>query len=68
MIELSRQFPTPEVLDKIASALEIESYLLFAVPPSPENTIEQLRQTLVTDIRQTVEEAVENAFTKRENS
>jgi Rad3-related DNA helicase len=54
------------VLDKIAGALEIESYLLFAVPPSPENTIEQLRQTLVTDIRQTIEEAVENAFAKRE--
>ena len=62
MIEVSRKFPTPEVLDKIAEALNIKTWQLFAVPPTPEDTIEQLRISLVKDIYQVIDTAVKKAI------
>jgi transcriptional regulator with XRE-family HTH domain len=65
-IELARNFPTSELMARFASALDIEIYELFVVSHSPDEKLAWVRQTLVTDIRQTVEEAVENAFAKRD--
>jgi transcriptional regulator with XRE-family HTH domain len=59
MIELSRQFPTPEMLDRIAKALEVEAYELFSVPPSPEDAMERLHQAIVKDIERVVTETIE---------
>jgi transcriptional regulator with XRE-family HTH domain len=61
MIELCRQFPTPEVLDRIATALDIEAYRLFAVPPSPEESMKQLHDTLVSNVERIISEAVKKA-------
>ncbi|MDR0552408.1 MAG: helix-turn-helix transcriptional regulator [Spirochaetaceae bacterium] len=58
MIEVSRKFPTPDVLERIAGALNIKTYQLFAVPPSPEEAMEQLRRDIVSEIKQTVGESV----------
>jgi transcriptional regulator with XRE-family HTH domain len=62
MIELSRQFPTPEVLDRIASALGIEAYQLFAVSPSPDAAMERFHDTLVNNLERVVAEAVKQAL------
>jgi transcriptional regulator with XRE-family HTH domain len=62
MIELSRQFPSPEVLDQIADALEIEAYQLFEVPLSPEAAMERLRRDIVLDIRQVFGEILEKTM------
>jgi transcriptional regulator with XRE-family HTH domain len=62
MIEVSRKFPTPEMLDRLASALEIETYQLFIVKPSPEDAMERLHDTLVGNIERVVSEAVEKAL------
>jgi transcriptional regulator with XRE-family HTH domain len=62
MIELSRQFPTPEMLDRIASALGIEAYQLFAVSPSPDAAMERLHDTLVNNLERVVAEAVKQAL------
>jgi len=59
MIELSRQFPTPEVLERIADALGIEDYELFAVPSSPENYIERLHKDIIREIREVIVEVLE---------
>jgi transcriptional regulator with XRE-family HTH domain len=64
MIELSRQFPTPEVLEQIAVALDIEAHELFAVPPSPESSIERLRKDIIREIREVIVEMLE----KNDNS
>jgi hypothetical protein len=66
MIELARNFPTSEIIERLANALDIEIYELFVVSHSPEEELERLRQILITGARQTVEEAVENAFVKRD--
>jgi transcriptional regulator with XRE-family HTH domain len=62
MIEVSRKFPTPEVLDRIAGALEIKTYQLFAVPVSPEETLERLHNTLAARLERLVGEAVKKAI------
>jgi transcriptional regulator with XRE-family HTH domain len=65
MIEVSRKFPTPEMLDRLATALEIETYELFIVKPSPEDAMERLHNTLVGNIERVVEKAVEKAVTAK---
>jgi len=62
MIEVSRKFPTPEMLDRLAKALEIETYQLFTVPPSPDDVMEQLRMSIVKDIDQVIADAVKKAI------
>jgi transcriptional regulator with XRE-family HTH domain len=63
MIELSRQFPTPEMLDRIAAALDTEAYQLFAVPPSPEAAMERLHDTLAGNLERLINAAVKKALT-----
>ena len=62
MIEVSRKFPTPDVLDRLAGALNIKTYQLFAVPPSPGDAMERLHQSIVQNIDKVVAEAVEKAL------
>ena len=62
MIELTRQFPTPEVLERIAEALEIEAHELFTVPVSPENAMERLHKDMIKEIRQVIVEVLGNAL------
>jgi transcriptional regulator with XRE-family HTH domain len=65
MIEVSRKFPTPDVLDRIACALNIKTHQLFAVPPSPEEAMERLHQSIVNDINWVVGEAVKTALAEK---
>jgi len=67
MIELSRQFPTPDVLEQIASALEIEAYELFSVPPSPESSMERLHKDIIKEIREVIVEVLEKALANKHN-
>ena len=65
MIELSRQFPTPEVMERLANALSIEAYELFSVPPSPEKAMERLHEDIIKEIRQVIIEVMEKALTDK---
>jgi transcriptional regulator with XRE-family HTH domain len=62
MIELSRQYPKPEVLEKIAAALGIEAYELFAVRPTPESSMERLHKDIIREIREVIVEVLEKAL------
>jgi transcriptional regulator with XRE-family HTH domain len=62
MIELSRQFPTPEVLEQIAEALGIEAYALFAVTPSTENAMEKLHKDIIKEVREVIVETLEKTL------
>jgi transcriptional regulator with XRE-family HTH domain len=66
MIELSRNFPAIDLIERLAGALGIEVHRLFVDPDSFEGKPDCDQQALMTGIRQTVDEAVENAFAKRE--
>ena len=65
MIELSRKFPSPEILDRIAKALEIEAHELFQVKPSPESALEKLHDALVGSLERVIREAVEKAIANK---
>ena len=56
MIELSRNYPTLELVERIANALEIEIHELFINPLSPNKELETLRQEIKNDTRQLLEE------------
>jgi transcriptional regulator with XRE-family HTH domain len=58
-IETSRKFPTPEVLEKLAKALGIESHELFIVKPSAEDAMERLHDTLASNIEKIVADSIE---------
>jgi transcriptional regulator with XRE-family HTH domain len=66
MIELSRNFPTIDLIERLAGVLGIEVHRLFVDPDSVEGDPSCKRQALMIDIRQAVEKAVENAFSKRD--
>jgi len=62
MIEVSRKFPTPDVLDRIAAALNIKTWQLFAVPPPLGEEMERLHMDIVKNIEQVVAHAVKKAI------
>ena len=57
MIELTRKFPTPEMLERIAAALEIDSPELFSIQIA-EARIRKFQKTVLTDIEKAVSSAV----------
>ncbi|MDR1107461.1 MAG: helix-turn-helix transcriptional regulator [Spirochaetaceae bacterium] len=64
MIEVSRKFPTPDVLDRIAGALNIKTYQLFAVPAFSEEALDRLRRDIIGEIKKAVDESVAEAVKK----
>jgi transcriptional regulator with XRE-family HTH domain len=72
MLELARKFPSGEMLERLANALDIETHQLFSVAPTPEEALERLHQSIVADIRQeitgmkqVVREALEEALAEK---
>jgi transcriptional regulator with XRE-family HTH domain len=61
MIELEKKFPSPEMLERLAVALEIDPTELFSMPPSPAGTLRKLHQEVLADIEQAAAAAVEKA-------
>ena len=63
-IELQNKFPTPEMLERIAAALEIDSPQLFSMDSFPVEVIKQFQEGLLADM----ETAVVNAISSRLSS
>jgi len=59
MIEIARHYPTLELVERIATALDIEIFELFIVKPTPENAMERLHDTLVGNLERVVADAIE---------
>jgi transcriptional regulator with XRE-family HTH domain len=62
MIEQKRKFPAPEVLDRLATALEIETTELFTTSVSPKNELEKLHKEILADLDRAIGEAVSKAI------
>ena len=56
-VETCRKFPTPEVLDRLAEALGIESYELFTSVPTPKSELEKLRQDIIGEVVQAIKQS-----------
>ena len=64
MIELSRNNPTLELVERIADALNIKTYELFIDPDFPNVELEQLRQKIKDDTRHLLDEALEKILSR----
>ena len=56
-VETCRKFPTPEVLDRLAEALGIETHELFAIAPTPQDELEKLRQDIIGEVVKTIKQS-----------
>jgi transcriptional regulator with XRE-family HTH domain len=57
MIESEKKFPTPDMLERIAAALEIDAPALFSTRtyPSPEaGTLTEFQDQILTDISEVI--------------
>jgi transcriptional regulator with XRE-family HTH domain len=61
MIELARKFPSPEMLEHIASALEIDPPELFSIQIA-EAQIRKFKKTVLSDIEKAVSGAVKQVI------
>jgi transcriptional regulator with XRE-family HTH domain len=62
MMEIARKFPASEVLERIAEAMNIKVYELFLIDHSPREELELLRQDIISEMKQTFGEIVEQAL------
>jgi len=57
-IELENKFPTPEMLERIAAALEIDSPQLFSMDAFPAEAIKQFQEGLLADVETAIASAI----------
>ena len=62
LIELSRNIPKVETIERLAKALNVEIYELFIVPHSPAMEIKKLKESIITELKDIVKESVDEAF------
>jgi len=62
MVELARNIPTVDTIERLANALNVEVYELFIVPLSPAMELKKIHETIIADMKQIVSEAVESAI------
>jgi transcriptional regulator with XRE-family HTH domain len=65
-IETARNYPTLDLVERMANALDIEIYELFINPLSPPEEMERLYQSVAKNIEKIVFEAVEKAVSAKD--
>ena len=54
MIELEKKFPSVEMLERIASALLVDTTELFSVKPLPEDSLKKLHKAILLDFEKII--------------
>ncbi|MDR0629214.1 MAG: helix-turn-helix domain-containing protein [Treponema sp.] len=67
-IELGNKFPTPEMLERIATALEIDSPQLFSMESFPSEAITRFQECVLTDLRIAVIQAIDSHLSELKRS
>ncbi|MDR2477553.1 MAG: helix-turn-helix domain-containing protein [Treponema sp.] len=65
MIETRNKYPKPEMLERLAQALEVEPHQLFSVSDTFDESFARLHQAIVADMKQVVREALEETLAGR---
>jgi len=68
MIEQKRKFPSPDMLDRIAEALEIETGELFITSVSPQAELMKLHKEILASLNLSIIEAVSKAIKEQYNN
>ena len=64
MMEIARKFPTSEVLERIAMAMNIKVYELFLIDHSPREELILLRKEIICEMKQTFTDIIQQALNK----
>ena len=64
MIELGRKFPSLELLERIAIALEIDNLDFFSPPPFPVENMKKFQKKFLVDLEKEIGKAVGKAVQK----
>ena len=67
-IEQKNKFPSPEMLERIASALEIDSPQLFSMSSFSDEAIKRFREGILSDIEKSVTQAVDTRVKELKNN
>jgi transcriptional regulator with XRE-family HTH domain len=62
LIELARNIPKVETIERLAKALNIETYELFIAPLSPAMEMKKIKESIIADLKDIVKESVDEAF------
>jgi transcriptional regulator with XRE-family HTH domain len=62
MVELAHKFPSANMLERLATALEIDAHELFLMPSDTENALERLQESIVDNIEQVVTRAIKEVL------
>jgi len=62
MLELGKSFPSGEMLEKLAKVLDIDAIQLFDISENSEEALQQLDQSVISNIKQAVKEAVKETL------
>jgi transcriptional regulator with XRE-family HTH domain len=60
LLEIGRKFPSGEMLERIANALDIETYELLVVASSANNELEILRNDIISEVKNLNESLAKN--------
>jgi transcriptional regulator with XRE-family HTH domain len=62
MVELAHKFPSANMLERLAAALEIEPHELFYMPSVAENALEKLQASILSNIEQVVSNSIKETL------
>ena len=65
-IELENKFPTPEMLERIALALEIDSPQLFSMTSFPREVIKQFQKEVLDELGVAITNAIDTRMSNLE--
>ena len=65
-IEQNKKFPSPEMLERIALALEIDSPQLFSMGTYSQAAIQQFRENLKANLEKAVDDFIDKGLTEVE--
>ena len=64
MIEIGRKFPSLEMMERLATALEIDILDFFSPPPLPAEGLLELQNTFFPDLEKSISKSVGKAVKK----
>jgi len=66
MLESANKFPSGEMLEKLAHALNIQTFQLFTPTSTPEGALLHLEQSIVNNIEKVVSDAIEKGLSAKD--
>jgi transcriptional regulator with XRE-family HTH domain len=65
-IEQNKKFPSPEMLERIAEALEVDSPQLFSMETYSQDAIQQFRKNLKANLEKAIDDLIDKGLTEAE--